>query len=259
MSYFSPHPLFSFVVTNAGDASYMIKIYHILFFSLFGLLPLQVFSQTKPQTHESMIWFETIEKVQLNDRLSATLLWHHRIFFEREHTTQDIYWLSLNGLVAKNLTVSGGMMYFTYRKNMQGTNIAVPEWRPFQSVTYSGSLKKTKINFRLMTEQRYTRQVLEGHLTGDYHFNIRLRNRLQVFVPVHLQWKVEIAEEILLRDINHGRTVFDQSRARVRLHFYPGNGKFGMHLGYLHWLLNTADDLEHRHAVMVGVRHVLDL
>ncbi len=235
----------------------MVKIFRILVFFSFVFVGSSAVSQKKPHSHESMIWIEAIEKVQINDRFSSTLLWHHRIFIDREQTFQDIYWLDLNGRISQNFSLTGGVMYFTYRKDVQGFNLSVPEWRPFQAITYTSRIGKSKVNLRLMVEERYTKKVNEGHFMDEYHFNVRLRNRAQVFLPVTHQMQLEISEEILLRNINLGRGVFDQSRGRVRLHYYPGNGKFGFNAGYLHWLLNTSDDLEHRHSIMVGVKHRL--
>ncbi len=260
MSYLSLGCNSSFVFSKKrSNLRSMTNVHRILFFSFFLSFVLSTFSQNKPQSHESMIWIEAIEKVQFNDRLASNFLWHHRIFFDREQTYQDIYWLDISGKVSQNLSLTGGVMYFTYHRFSFDRFLSVPEWRPFQSIAYSRKFGKVKTKFRLMFEQRYTRRVEEGHLQNECNFNMRLRNRVQAFVPIGSQFQVEISEEILLRDINHGKGIFDQSRGRVRLHYYPGGGKFGINAGYLHWLLNTSDDLEHRHSIMVGVRHRIAL
>lgn len=230
-----------------------------IFFKLFLVLLLLFvgFAQDKSIRHESMVWIEAIEKVKLNDRFSSTLLWHHRIFFDREETYQDIYWLSVNGKVSKNWSLTGGLMYFTYHKKAFDQYVSVPEWRPFQSVHYTKKLKGTKVTLRVMLEQRYTRRVGEGGLQSDHDFDMRLRNRAQVFIPLSSRLRVEISEEILLRDIHHGKGLFNQSRARARLHFSPGLGKLSINAGYLHWLVNTPNEYQHRHSVMVGLKHTL--
>jgi len=218
-------------------------------------LSFQSLAQDKTTRHESMIWMEAVEKVKLSNRLSTTLLWQHRIFFDRQETYQDIYWLSASGKISQNLSLTGGIMYFTYHRFSFDRHLSVPEWRPFQSIAYTKKLGKVKTNFRVMFEERYTRSVEKGSLQDDHNFHMRLRNRVQVFVPLHSLFQLEISEEILLRDIHQGKGVFDQSRARARLHFSPGAGSFSINGGYLHWLVSTATEWQHRHSIMVGVGH----
>jgi len=216
------------------------------------------FGQEKSNTSESMIWTEGIEKVKLNNRFSSTLLWQHRIFFDREETYQDIYWLSIAGNVSQNLSLTGGIMYFTYHKESFGRHLTVPEWRPFQAVTYSKSFGAFRSSFRCMVEQRYTRRVGPEGLQRANDFNLRVRNRLQLLVPIQPRWQVEFSEEVLLRNLQNGNRTFDQSRARIRLHCHPGLGDLSVNAGYLHWLVSTASALQHRHAAMVGVSHKIN-
>jgi len=214
-------------------------------------------AQSKPHTNESMIWIEAIESVKFNKRFSTTLLWHHRIFFDRENTYQDIYWASGNMKVGKNFTLTAGVIYFKYHRMTGGNYLSVPETRPFQAATYKTNIGKTKMAFRFMLEERYLSKVDEGKIMEGHNFNIRFRNRLSFFIPLHDKLSLELSDELIFNGQQMNVDVFAQSRARARLHYKIG--KFSVNAGYLHWLVNTKKAFQHRNSLMVGVKHKFSL
>lgn len=215
-------------------------------------------AQSKPRSNESMIWIEAIEKVKFNNRFSSTLLWHHRIFLDREQTYQNIYWASLDAKLTKNFSISGGLIYFRYHKYSHDKYLAVPEVRPFQSITYSTALGKVKTSFRFMVEERYMSQTRNGEVMNDHDFNFRFRNRLKAIIPMNSSMKLELSNEYIINGSSMDVDRFNQNRASARIHYYIKPLNLDINAGYLHWLVNTTKEMQHRHSLMIGVKHQIN-
>jgi hypothetical protein len=204
-----------------------------------------------------MVWVEVIESIKVNECFSATFLWHHRTFLEREQTHQDIFLVSGSMKVKKHFTLTGGLIYFKYHKLSAGTYLSLPEMGPFQALTYTAKLGKWKTSFRTMVEQRYLSKVHQGEILDGHQFNWRFRNRIRVSYPLTERFILEISEEFLFNGSNLTVDFFSQNRAMARLHYKVGS--FDINMSYLHWLVNTKSEMQHRLTLMLGLSHKLKL
>ncbi|MEQ8239114.1 MAG: DUF2490 domain-containing protein [Cyclobacteriaceae bacterium] len=219
----------------------------------FMLTNQMVYAQSKKTTNEPMIWFELIESIKLNDRFSATLLYQHRTFLDREETYQNIYWVSGNMKLTKPLTVTAGLIYFQYHKLSSANYLTVPEVRPFQAISYTTSVGSLKMSFRYMLEERYLSKTNQGEIVDGHNFNFRQRTRLRAYYPISEHFKLELSEEFFLNGQQMETDLFSQNRASMRVHYNLGD--FNFNIGYLDWLVNTTNELQHRHTLLVGMSH----
>jgi len=210
-------------------------------------------AQSKKTTNESMVWVELIESIKLSDRFSMTLLYHHRTFLDREETHQNVYWASGNMKLVKPLTLTAGLIYFQFHKLASDNYLTVPEVRPFQAISYTTKVGPVKMVFRYMLEERYLSRLSEGQIVDGHNFNFRQRIRARVYYPISKKFKLELSEEFLINGQQMDTDLFGQNRASARLLYKVG--AFNFNIGYLNWLVNTKNELQHRHSLMVGMSH----
>jgi hypothetical protein len=99
--------------------------------------------------------------------------------------------------------------------------------------------------------------VHQGEILDGHQFNWRFRNRIRVSYPLTERFILEISEEFLFNGSNLAVDFFSQNRAMARLHYKVGS--FDLNMSYLHWLVNTKSEMQHRHTLMLGLSHKLKL
>ncbi len=206
--------------------------------------PLVATAQT---TSEQMEWIELVQKITFNERLSTTLLFQNRNFLERTNTYQNIYWGSLE-MKAKPVNFGGGMIYFTYHKQVAEDFQSVPEIRPFQYVSKSWKSDRWTHSVRAMAEERYMSKVVNTEVMPAQDFCMRYRLRLKT------NWQFSCIAKLDLRNEIFWQTgEVNQNRASGRVIFKLPIANAG--LGYMHWWVNTAAGAEHRHSWLFSVSH----
>jgi len=216
-----------------------------------------VFSSMAQNPSDPMIWIQATEKVTISKKVSALLLFQHRIFLEKEQTSQQIYWASGGYKLTDKIAVGGGLIYFTYHKMVGDSYKYVPETRPFQYVSYTDKLGKVKLDFRVMVEERYMSSVVDGEIQTGEKFNTRYRIRTRGFIPLSKRVKVELNNELLFNGHNLESDFFGQNRVTLRVHYSLKNWSFLG--GYMQWTVNTAKGIVHRPSGLVGFGHKLSL
>ena len=205
---------------------------------------------TAQTSSEQMEWIELVQKVTFNDRLSSTFLFQNRNFLERSNTYQNIYWGSLE-MKANPVNIGGGLIYFTYHKQVEEDFRSVPEIRPFQYLTKSWNSNRWSYGVRAMVEQRYMSKVVNAEVRPAEEFCMRYRVRLKS------NWQFSSIAKLDLRNEIFWQTgEVNQNRASARVVFKMP--VFHAGLGYMHWWVNTSSGSEHRHSWLFSVSHQYD-
>ena len=205
------------------------------------------------QPTQPMVWFEAVECAQENGNFSTTLLFQRRVFLEKEHTYQHIYWASGNYKLDARFSVGGGLIYVAYQKEVDEGYATVPEIRPFQYLTFTQKLGNTKWTLRNMVEERYMSSVMQNEIQKTSKFNMRYRFRLKGLIPISNRLGLELSNEVLFNGKQLPVKVFSQNRAVARLRYMLGN--WSINGGVMHWLVNSSTASEHRPALLVGFSH----
>ena len=229
----------------------VVRSFHILSFLLHFLL--HGVAQNQSVGHECMVWTEAIAKIGFQERYGTTLLYQHRLFLGRPETYQDILWVSLDGKVGKSFALSAGFIYFNYHRNSGSIFLSVPEYRPFQAATFTRQINRVRLSFRFMVEERYMKRADDGELLEGHDFNMRYRSRFQAMLPLGDRLELELSDEYLLNGRQMEVELFAQNRAIFRMHYKLPMGT--LNIGYMDWLVNASSELQHRHSVLIGVRH----
>jgi len=232
------------------------RINYLRFINL-PIFVLIVFFSRAQNPSDPMIWIQATGKVTISKKVSALLLFQHRIFLEKEQTTQQIYWASGGYKLTKKLTLGGGLIYFTYQKKVGDTHRFVPETRPFQYLAYSDKLGEIKLGFRAMIEERYMSNVVSGEIQRGEKFNTRYRFRTKALVPLSNKFKLELSNEVLLNGQRQNSDLFGQNRAIARVHYGIKNWSF--FAGYMQWTVNTSKGIVQRPSGLVGFGHKFSL
>lgn len=203
---------------------------------------------------QPMVWMEAWGKVNISEKVSALALIHHRIFLDKDQTYQDIYWLSGDYKFGKNVSIGGGLMYFTYHKAVGEGFEFVPETRPFQYIIYRPSIGKVKFRIRAMVEERYMSDVVNNEIDPLERFNMRYRFRVRANIPLVNKFSLELSNELLFNGQQLEAEVFGQNRARG-LVCYKVTEKIGVSAGYLQWTVNTSKGIEQRPSAFFGANY----
>lgn len=207
---------------------------------------------TCQRKEEKMIWLQAMGQTSfMKERFSSTLLFQRRIFPDRQDTHQHLYWLSAVYYPDPSLTIGGGFIYLDYFRPVGEHPQSVPEIRPFQSIGYKKTLRKSKISFRLMIEERFLTEIENQELQTTKAFNLRYRGRFRIIFPAFQKLRIELSNELILNGQLLDVSVFGQNRGIARLHY--NLDIFKLSAGYLHWLIKTSSGYEYRNTLLLGI------
>lgn len=219
--------------------------------------------------NQQLMWFRYHNKTILSNKLEWQTHLDDRRFYspntKRHHfliRTQIFYHLN------KKLSISQGFVYAEQHPHdpVSSTDLAIPEYRPFQELVINNDIGRIIIRHRYRLEERFVRKSTKTELAEGYNFNWRARYQFQAQTRlfkldekrgVHFR----IAEEIM---VNFGKNVenniFDQSRFSAAF-FINLHKNFDLEAGYSHWYQQLKDGktFYNRHIYRLTIFHNIDL
>ncbi len=208
-----------------------------------------VFDNYAQPKSERTFWVQTSEQLQVAPRTSVLLLYQRREFLDREHTHQHLYWVSA-GYKMRNASLGGGIMYFTYHRQLKSKYGAVPEIRPFQYVSLMRTVNAWTFGARAMLEERYLSEVHENEIKSMNHLEFRGRLRVNVNHQLHRKMNLLTTNELFMRPDD--RLVQNRFTAEFGIFLHP----IKVSVGYMYWYL---EGLPIRHCGLLRVHHRINV
>lgn len=203
----------------------LFKQFCVLFFFLTACIQGTSQSRTEPMT-----WWQISERIAFNTNVSGLILVQKRRFLERPGTHQDLLWLS-SGYRHKNVSFGGGLMYFTMTRFLDTKFRAVPEFRPFQYLTYTNKAPRSNWSYQLraMIEQRLLSEVTGNEIAPVETLQIRYRLRCNMALNMMKNTTLQLSNEFLWLNTKQ----LAQNRALIELaHTLHA---FRVSAGYMNW------------------------
>ncbi len=179
----------------------------------FIFVSLSFFSLVKAQQtdHQHGYWFRYYNQFTINPKW----IWHNEIDERRllnpDRQAQFFIHSHIHYVPSGKFDVGIG---FNYNESKSKTNLTVPEWRPWQEISYNASQRsKVKLSFRYRLDERFIHQSSANQLEEGYRFVLRHRIRTQVLYRIGTkeQFTVRVSDEIMLNTSPTADT-FDQNR-----------------------------------------------
>ncbi len=182
--------------------------------------------------HQRVYWLRYHSQLIFTERLSWINEIDNRRFFSPGIQNQLIAHTHLHYFI-KNLEPAIGCSFsWQYAQEPDvGYDVAVPEIRPFQELTYHIRISKTlKFNTRFRFDERFIRKHTATELTNGYDYTGRMRCRAQFAYDVKSKCILKVSDEIFLNDRNN---TFDQNRISASVEFFLRK-KYSAEIGYIH-------------------------
>jgi len=165
------------------------------------------------RTYTDMIWLNYNQSLTLSDKRALVSDIQIRTRDWAGDWAQFAVRSGLQFRLNRHTTVTAGLAWFTTARR-SGKNLMLPnEWRPWQEVAFTTSLRKWSLIQRVRTEQRFLQQIVNDKMTDEYAFRLRARYRLELSAPVTKHFAISAGNEVML-NLNHlgDSLCFDQNR-----------------------------------------------
>ena len=205
-------------------------------FSLLVFLFPVLASAQSNTVHQSLYWLRYYNQTQLSSKYILHLEVDERRFFNPNLQSQLFTHAHLHRKILKGLDAGVGLTYATTNSN-KNNNLVVPEWRPFQELSFTQLLfKKVQGQLRYRVDERYIHNNNGIGLIEGYNFILRHRFRLQFVLPLKKfesdrSLILKVADEIMLNSTTNANT-FDQNRVYAGVE-WQFSKKWSGELGYL--------------------------
>ncbi len=206
-------------------------------------------SLTGQAQSESMIWLQVSDRVQFTSGVSGLFLVQKRYFLDQTNTYQDLYWAS-GAYHLKNLQIGGGFMHFSAHKHLTSTYRSVPESRPFQYLSFSGKVARTrwKYHIRAMVEERLLSKVTGDEVFTQQDFQLRYRLRSNLIFQFARNTSLRLSNEWLWADA----LAFVQNRAFAEVTHTIKSLRLSA--GYMNWHVKGIEK-PWRHVGLLRIDH----
>jgi hypothetical protein len=187
------------------------------------ILTLPAFGQKKV-THQQQVWLRYAGRYNLSPLWSVRLEVEDRRF---AFPDRQQVWLLPRVTVSRKLgedwSAGAGFLYYLNNSPADPRSevaLHVPEFRPFQELSYKQNIHKLTLSHRYWLEERFSRKNNGDHLQPGYRFNFRFRYQLGAQYPLTQSGNLALRafDEIFL-NFGHSivRNTFDQNRISVGL------------------------------------------
>lgn len=224
----------------------------------------------KQVTHQSLFFLRYYGKYQFSPKWGATLELEDRRFFR---DSRNVNWILPRVAVTRSLgngwsAAAGFTYYLADNPAVAGKpiDLAVPELRPHEELSYKQGLGKLSVSHRYRLEERFTRKTDGDHLASGYEFHFRMRYQLQLQYPLIKKespagsLNAKLADEVMF-NLGHSivRNTFDQNRVYVALN-YGISRQVQVELGYLKWFQerSSGDQYYSRDIARLTIYHSLN-
>lgn len=218
------------------------KTNYILFISIFSLVQIALFGQTKQVTPQNLYWLRYTNQIALGSKFVLQNEFEERRFFAHNRHHHFIIHSRLHYKFSK-FEAAAGLTYS--RQSPQNpepiSRLVIPEIRPVQEMSFQTNFSKIlSLQNRWRIEERFIHRNDGIQLKDGYDFNMRIRYRIQAAIKVVIFSKnapsqIKITNEIML---NAGKRIlynqFDQNRFSIAFD-QTINPHLSMELGYIHW------------------------
>jgi hypothetical protein len=150
---------------------------------------------------------------------------------------------------------------FNYTQSPVNASLAVPEWRPWQEITFSSNTagqKRSAWQFRYRLDERFIHHNNRIELQPGYSFNLRHRFRVVWQLPITSPNKIQgltlrVADEVMVNSLASRR--FDQNRFFVAAE-WRFNKQWAIESGYMN-LIQPKNDEQYfeRHIIRTTLYH----
>jgi len=227
---------------------------------LFGLFLLGAsllgVGQERTLSSEFVLWTQVVQKVKLSDTYSGTFSSQYRAFTERDEVYHLFFMAGVNRKLNNGFGISLGFINLNINQFVDTDFVLVPEIRPFQSIQFSYPANRSAFSWRLMTEQRFFKNAMNGELVAGFSHNWRFRNKFGLAQYLSEKLKLLLSSEVMINAGNINVNIFDQHRAQALISRRIGGWE--VQTGYMHWFFQTAANRhENRHTWMIMLTHSL--
>lgn len=217
---------------------------------LLSLFFLSLFCPNPGQAQsEPMLWLHFSEKVYFTPKLSGLALIQKRYFLDRQNTYQDLFWAS-GGYQLKNFQLGGGIMFVNTHKLVASNYESIPEYRPFQYLSYTSAIPETRWRFqiRAMIEERLLSKVTGDIITTAEDFQLRHRLRGNLMFDFGRNAQLKLSNEWLYTN----KLALTQNRAFAEVAYAFNTLRVAT--GYMNWYIKGIDK-PWRHVWLLRVDH----
>lgn len=231
---------------------------HIVIIFLF--LSAELFSQNSIK-YSNSLWFSDFTRINFKKNWSVYFDFGLRGSDWADKWSQQLVRPGISYSINEKVNITAGVAYF---KHFSGNSFR-EEFRGWEQLLFTNTIKRIKMNHRLRVEQRYIRSKAEVQTSGI--ITNRYRYMLQFQVPLnHSNIKentfyVVVSDELMF---NSGSTVvynsFDQNRASIGLG-YKLNDLFNAVLSYTDIFLvkNRKDSFEQTNVINLSLFHNIEI
>ena len=211
-------------------------------------------AQDREIVNELVYWFQYSGKFSLGDKYDGNVGIQYRHFADRDEDYHLFFSLGATRSLSNGISVSAGFTNLNINQRVDGKYVLVPELRPYQSVQMSVPVARSKVSWRIMTEQRFFRNAMDGELVKGYTHNWRFR--MLINYQQYLSEKLDLIlnTELMVNAGNINVNIFDQHRGQILLSYKLE--KLSVRAGYMHWFFQTPSNRhENRHTPILILVH----
>lgn len=199
----------------------------------------QVFNAQISTLHQSLSWNRYYLRMQMDQKWSLNLELDDRFFLQPEYG-QHQFIAHIHAHYAWRKAWEGwfgGAYSLVSSQNPESAHsLNVPEFRPWQAVSYQHDFQKWSLTNRLRWEERFIRRSSGAALLPGTRFAFRIRYAVSMQFPLSSRFSMKMGDEIMVQEGEGIRQAFDQNRAWAGLDFTWGKvHRWNIEMLYL-WL-----------------------
>ena len=204
---------------------------------MLGLTSQVVVAQTST-LHQSLSWSRYYLRLQMDQKWSLHWELDERIFLQPAYGQHQLithlhaHHAWQNGLEA---WIGGTYSVLSSQNPESAHSLDIPEYRPWQAMSYRHDFKKWNLMHRLRWEERLIRKSIGTELLSGSRFAFRLRYATTIQIPLSTKLSIKVGDEIMFHWGEGIQQAFDQNRSWAGLDFSWGKGRWNIEMLYL-WL-----------------------
>lgn len=184
---------------------------------------------------QSQYWIRYFNQLKISERI----VWNNEIderrYFNPDQQAQLIIHSHIHYQARKKFDIGAGLSFSS--ATVRNTGLEVPEWRPFQELTFTQPFsKKVNVQFRNRFDERFIHNSNGESLDDGYFFVFRNRTRMQFqfVIPMRENKNISIRlfDEYMIQFSKKDIPVFDQNRVQVAVE-YPWNKVVSTEISYV--------------------------
>jgi hypothetical protein len=215
--------------------------------------------------HQSLIWYNYIQNLKINDRFTLQTDIQERHFINPLKQSQFTIRPTFKTAIKNNWDIGIGFCVFLNNSDPTVSyNLNIPELRPYLEANHQQKFKRVSTLHRFRIESRFFQNTEDEQLRKGFSFN-SMRFRYQFGIDILLNkpkdekhaLKLRILDEFML---NFGKNIvynlFDQNRISLFVQYAPVKA-VAIEVGYINWFQQriSGSNFFSRNIFRLGIVH----